>query len=496
MSIVLRPAINNLGVMIYHLDHYDMDEPYHRIPTMMSHPDTYSTNKVAPSISAEHSALTRLTLHNQAPSSTPSEESVLEEESAKGVLDVNGGCIMRTKSAEKVALLKNVEAVSIPKHVDDHSSLTSLDSDTVFSGHQDEGSANVVQPGCDLTKEIEHRPLNFNLRSDNTDIHPDESQKEEVHGPSDSVLKVENDDLRTVGSSIKGKTFADSSGTDQSSPGVLRSILVVHPDEKIFIDMKGPWRRLKSPKIATDINPQVVCVGRKRALLSSASTDGSMYQGPLGQDSRSPARDVNKQSTSPCADCCHKQNQRLRFNHVPEVCSYSPSSPATKEETTDQAPHTAQTCDPITQCRCGCHQPGTKLRNTVQFDTVAIRFHAQTIGDNPSVQVGTPISLDWPSEDAPPVSIDVFEAERMMNRRKGNNRIIMQRLALNYYQRRNILMYYAGCSEKEIDKAERNTDKARCQRSFTALFSDYWWVEDAIRSAGRKAKRLVVGRDK
>ena len=39
----------------------------------------------------------------------------------------------------------------------------------------------------------------------------------------------------------------------------------------------------------------------------------------------------------------------------------------------------------------------TNKKKTVSFDsTVRMRIHTMTIGDNPSVSTGTPISLDWP----------------------------------------------------------------------------------------------------
>jgi hypothetical protein len=133
----------------------------------------------------------------------------------------------------------------------------------------------------------------------------------------------------------------------------------------------------------------------------------------------------------------------------------------------------------------------------VRFDTVHVRYFHQTIGDNPSVPIGTPITLDWIYEDEKElIPIDDFEQSRMVSRKKGNNRLIMHRLALSYYQRRNILSYYAGCTEEQINRAEREVAKARRQRQVTAFFSDLWRVEDCITSLGRKTKRLLQGRQR
>lgn len=152
------------------------------------------------------------------------------------------------------------------------------------------------------------------------------------------------------------------------------------------------------------------------------------------------------------------------------------------------------TCNSDLECGCRCRKetrhPRRKL--AVQFDTIYIRSYNQTIGDNPSVSIGTPITLDWDYEEEAPVSINDFEATRRATRKAGSNKAVMQRLALNYYQRRSRLMYYCGHSEEEIDKAEKSVDKVRRQRNFTAFTSDLWWLEDILRSAGRKTKKMVV----
>lgn len=138
------------------------------------------------------------------------------------------------------------------------------------------------------------------------------------------------------------------------------------------------------------------------------------------------------------------------------------------------------------------HTMSPPRKDQVRFDTVHQRFFHQTIGDNPSVMIGTPIALDWTYEDDDKrIPLDDFEQIRMTSRKKGNsNRLLMQRLTLNYYQRRNILSYCAGCTEEQLDQAERDVDRARRQRQITAFFSDLWRVEDFVTSMGRKTKRL------
>jgi regulator of replication initiation timing len=120
----------------------------------------------------------------------------------------------------------------------------------------------------------------------------------------------------------------------------------------------------------------------------------------------------------------------------------------------------------------------------VVFDSVKIRNYSQTIGDNPSVSYGPPIQLDWDYEDGAPVPIDEYECERRFRRRQ------IQALALNYYQRCNVLTYYCGVSETEIKTAQKEAEKIIRQRNFTTMTLPFMIVEDMLESAGRKAKRL------
>jgi hypothetical protein len=123
----------------------------------------------------------------------------------------------------------------------------------------------------------------------------------------------------------------------------------------------------------------------------------------------------------------------------------------------------------------------------VTFDSVQVRFYSQTLGDNPSVSCGPPITLDWNYEEEPPVGIDEHQGSRGVPR--GHPR----RFCLNYHQRCNILTYYCGFTKAEIKRAERQVDKARSQRQITRFLLQAMIVEDFLGSAARKTKRVLVG---
>lgn len=124
-----------------------------------------------------------------------------------------------------------------------------------------------------------------------------------------------------------------------------------------------------------------------------------------------------------------------------------------------------------------------RLRRNVSFASVGIREYSQTLGDHPNVSYGPPLSLDWDYNGEIKLDFEVYEAERPPRR---SLRGMMQ----NYYQRRDILSHY-GHTEEELKRSKKRINKAKMERSVTRYFLPVQHIEDALTSAGRKAKRLV-----
>lgn len=124
----------------------------------------------------------------------------------------------------------------------------------------------------------------------------------------------------------------------------------------------------------------------------------------------------------------------------------------------------------------------SKQQPKVSFDKIYIRNYSQTIGDNPSVSFGTPISLDWDYEESHALSVDDYES--CIPRRRT-----VREMMLNYYNRRNVLKHRCGHTDAEIDAGERKVNAIKRQRSLTKAFLNLSMVEDFVESACRKAKR-------
>jgi hypothetical protein len=126
-------------------------------------------------------------------------------------------------------------------------------------------------------------------------------------------------------------------------------------------------------------------------------------------------------------------------------------------------------------------------KSNVRFEQVRIREYEQTLGDNPSVTYGPPITLDWLFQEMEPISLEAYEAHRSPRRS-------LQQMCLNYYQRRNLLMWIYSLEESALKKATKEAERCKRERAITKYFLPYSKVEDFVTSAGRKVKRFVKGK--
>ena len=123
---------------------------------------------------------------------------------------------------------------------------------------------------------------------------------------------------------------------------------------------------------------------------------------------------------------------------------------------------------------------------SVSFTSVTIRSYEQTIGDNPAVSYGTPISLDWNYEEHDSIELDSYEIKRSLNRRTRRQMVI------DHYRRKNLILYEFGCTKEEMNRARKDADKIKFHRSVTLSFLPMMNVESVVENATKKMKRLFV----
>lgn len=107
----------------------------------------------------------------------------------------------------------------------------------------------------------------------------------------------------------------------------------------------------------------------------------------------------------------------------------------------------------------------SKLDKKLQFGVVQVRLYEMTLGNNPSVSIGPPISLGDDFEALEEFSVEKHERLRSKYRRKPQS----HQLTLNYYQRYEIL-HGAGFNDKEIQAAERNVSWDRTKRNASYFY--------------------------
>lgn len=132
-------------------------------------------------------------------------------------------------------------------------------------------------------------------------------------------------------------------------------------------------------------------------------------------------------------------------------------------------------------------EDSSRIKRNVSFSKIHVRDYSLTIGDNPSCLYGTPVSLGWAYVENEAIDLNAYEGGRPQRRS-------MRQMHLNSFQRKHILTAYQHSSE-EIRAAKQNAAKVRRQREMTKHTLPLMKLEDMLESAGRKAKRMLSGRD-
>ena len=117
----------------------------------------------------------------------------------------------------------------------------------------------------------------------------------------------------------------------------------------------------------------------------------------------------------------------------------------------------------------------------VVFGNIQVREYNRIIGDNPSVRVGVPVSLDWQFSELPEMSVDDYENSRPPYK---------SMLRLSSITRRNILMNVWGFSEEDIAEADKEIQKIKRRQSRGPASAA---IETTTRKAGGVGRKLRKG---
>lgn len=105
-----------------------------------------------------------------------------------------------------------------------------------------------------------------------------------------------------------------------------------------------------------------------------------------------------------------------------------------------------------------------------------------TLGDNPSVSIGAPVTMSDGYTELDSMTIDDYERSRSKR----------QSLLLSYYERQEILNA-AGISRKEIERAERQVYFDQSHRQLSRFLCLPYIVKHSVKaSVGRQKNRVFL----
>lgn len=118
----------------------------------------------------------------------------------------------------------------------------------------------------------------------------------------------------------------------------------------------------------------------------------------------------------------------------------------------------------------------------VSFDKISLRDYPITMGDNPSVSCGPPITICWDPQDEEECDVEVYEERRGM-RRTGDQLRIPSILRKNFIEK-------DGYTWHQILQEIKNVSKVRADRQKTASTLHSLGSEESLERYFRSQERL------
>ena len=118
----------------------------------------------------------------------------------------------------------------------------------------------------------------------------------------------------------------------------------------------------------------------------------------------------------------------------------------------------------------------------VSFGDIHIREYERIVGDHPDTRIGVPLAIGWGFVELDPKSVDEYESAK-------SDTIFLRMSSIT---RKNILHNVFGIPEEELRAAEKEVQKIRKSREYSAKQSVVSAkTESAFRAARRKIRRAL-----
>mmetsp|Transcript_17705 Transcript_17705/g.51530 ORF Transcript_17705/g.51530 Transcript_17705/m.51530 type:complete len:447 (-) Transcript_17705:136-1476(-) len=129
--------------------------------------------------------------------------------------------------------------------------------------------------------------------------------------------------------------------------------------------------------------------------------------------------------------------------------------------------------------------PTMAPKRNVSFSNLEIYEHEVTLGDNPSVTVGPPITLEWRPHAYESHDLEEYEAARVDSRREKGQMQLPN--SVRFFR----LMKERGFTAVQIKRAVDEVQRAKKKRRDTVSGLKSAKLEEAMESAERKVKRFL-----
>ncbi len=132
-------------------------------------------------------------------------------------------------------------------------------------------------------------------------------------------------------------------------------------------------------------------------------------------------------------------------------------------------------------------ESSSSCKPRVRFCTIQIREYPITLGDNPSVSSGVPVTIEWQHERE--FVCDLSEYEESKQRRSKLELLLPERVRMD-------LVIGSGVSRSEIKEQRREVQICRSHRSRTIELVNLWKLEEALEITWRATLNATVWKSK
>ena len=137
-----------------------------------------------------------------------------------------------------------------------------------------------------------------------------------------------------------------------------------------------------------------------------------------------------------------------------------PQAPSKPPESATFTEGTASTALSVEDYEYEDHEKHSK---GVKFGNVHVHSHRLTLGDNPGVSVGVPLTLGWEVEDSEQFDLDTYEEETQVNNRSAVRRMTRHKrelIASRNHTRDSIVKHTEQVKDIQKSRMKSETDKA------------------------------------